>query len=230
MAGVIWHPSPNFGPRRNRARPDMVVIHYTAMQSAQAALDRLCDPAFEVSAHYLIGRDGVTYQLVSDDMRAWHAGAGSWGGVDDVNSRSIGIELDNSGLHPFAEPQMVALEGLLSGLLERWSIPLERVIAHSDMAPARKTDPGRRFDWRRLAIQGMAVWAEYEHTDGHDQSWFRDFAETVGYDPNNSDEALLEAFRSRFRPEKFGKMDAGDLKLIQNLAKRFPVDRILPTT
>ena len=127
------------------------------MTDAEAALDRLCDPDAEVSAHYLIGRDGVVWQLVAEDQRAWHAGAGSWCGLEDINSRSIGIELDNRGDEPFPEPQMHSLEMLLVATLDRWSIAPERVIGHSDMAPGRKVDPGPRFDWARLARQGLAA-------------------------------------------------------------------------
>lgn len=127
------------------------------MDSASAALQRLCDPLVEVSAHYLIGDDGRCWQLVAEAQRAWHAGAGQWCGLDDINSRSIGIELDNRGDHPFAEPQMVALETLLAEIMARWSIPAQGVIGHSDMAPGRKFDPGPWFDWSRLGDQGLAA-------------------------------------------------------------------------
>jgi N-acetylmuramoyl-L-alanine amidase len=140
------HPSPNFGDRRGK-RVDLIVLHYTAMASAAEVLARLCDPGPEVSAHYLIDRDGTVFALVDETMRAWHAGAGEWGGEGDVNSRSIGIELQNTGAEPFAEPQMAALEGLLADLLRRHTLPPCAVIAHSDMAPDRKGDPGARFDW-----------------------------------------------------------------------------------
>jgi N-acetylmuramoyl-L-alanine amidase len=135
----------------------LVVLHYTAMQSADAAIERLCDPEFEVSAHYVIARNGHVTQLVAENQRAWHAGAGQWHGRDDINSRSIGIELDNTGAHPFPEPQMQALETLLNGILARWDIPPEGVIGHSDMAPGRKIDPGPHFDWGRLARQSLAA-------------------------------------------------------------------------
>ncbi len=133
----MTHPSPNFGERRGGARPDLVVIHYTAMPSLAEARARLCDPAHEVSAHWLIAENGTTEQLVDEHHRAWHAGAGQWGDVTDVNSRSIGIELANTGAQPFPEPQMTALVSLLRGILARWSIPPDRIICHSDMAPAR---------------------------------------------------------------------------------------------
>ncbi len=157
MTRVRWHASPNFGARRDGLLPELVVIHYTAMNGCEAALDRLCDPEAEVSSHYLISEKGEILQLVEEDKRAWHAGAGEWLGQDDINSRSIGIELDNTGRTPFSEPLMTALEELLPGILQRWNIPAEGVIGHSDMAPGRKFDPGPRFDWRRLERQGLAV-------------------------------------------------------------------------
>ena len=157
MTDIRWHASPNFGARRDGLLPTLVVIHYTAMESCEAALERLCDPVYEVSSHYLISNKGDILQLVEEEMRAWHAGAGEWMGQDDINSRSIGIELDNTGATPFSEPQMAALEALLPGILQSWSIPPEGVIGHSDMAPGRKFDPGPRFDWQRLERQGLAA-------------------------------------------------------------------------
>ncbi|MEM0977709.1 MAG: N-acetylmuramoyl-L-alanine amidase [Pseudomonadota bacterium] len=147
---IAWHPSPNFGDRRDGARPSMLVIHYTAMESAEAAIERLCDPAYEVSAHYVIARDGAVTQLVDESMRAWHAGAGAWGGIGDVNSHSIGIELDNDGASPFSALLMDALDALLPQIVDRWGIAAENVIGHEDCAPGRKFDPGPRFDWARV--------------------------------------------------------------------------------
>ena len=160
---IVEHLSPNFTERRGGvAAPDMVVLHYTGMDSAEAALARLCDPGPEVSAHYLIAEDGRIWRLVAEEMRAWHAGVSRWGEVEDVNSHSIGIELANPGHElgypPFAAPQMAALETLLTGIQERWSIPPERVVGHEHVAPGRKIDPGERFDWARLARQGLACW------------------------------------------------------------------------
>lgn len=215
------YPSPNFGARRGGVRPDMVVIHYTAMESCGAARDRLCDPAAEVSAHWLIAEDGETLALVPEEMRAWHAGAGAWGGVGDVNSRSIGIELANDGVQPFGAPQMVALERLLAGIMARWQVPPERVIGHSDMAPERKRDPGPRFDWRALARAGLSVWPEpgAEAPPGALIPALRAF----GY-PEAPPEALLAAFRLRFRPWARGPADARDAGAAVDLARRFPVD------
>lgn len=147
---IAWHPSPNFGERRGGAKPSIIVIHYTAMDSAEAAVERLCAPEFEVSAHYVIARDGKITQLVKEEDRAWHAGAGEWNGVTDVNSHSIGIELDNDGSSPFSAPLMDALEALLLAIIQRWDIRPEKIIGHMDCAPGRKTDPGPRFDWARI--------------------------------------------------------------------------------
>lgn len=202
----------------------MVVLHYTAMASAEAAADRLCDPAYEVSAHYLIGPDGAVLRLVPEALRAWHAGAGRWGGVTDVNSRSIGIELANTGRTPFAAAQMTALEQLLSDVLARWQILPERVIAHSDMAPARKVDPGPRFDWRRLALQGLSIWPDPAQEALSDLS-LADALTTIGYAPDLDPALALAAFRLRFRPWAKGPARAEDLAAARNLAHRFPLDR-----
>lgn len=157
-------PSPNHGARRE-GPTDMVVLHYTAMVDLEGAAARLCDPAAEVSAHYLIGRDGRVVRLVDETRRAWHAGRARWGDVEDVNSRSIGIELDHEGAAldpspPFAEPQMQALEALLAGIVTRHAIPAARVVGHACIAPGRKRDPGPKFDWRRLALRGLAIWQD----------------------------------------------------------------------
>jgi N-acetylmuramoyl-L-alanine amidase len=199
-------PSPNFGPRRDGAQPELIVLHYTGMIDCAAARTRLCDPAAEVSAHWLIRADGGCEPLVPEPMRAWHAGAGAWGGRGDVNSRSIGIELDNPGDRPFPEAQMAALERLLAGIMARWSIGPAGVIGHSDLAPGRKRDPGPRFDWRRLALQGLALWPEADGPDGLplDASLDR-----IGYPPG-ADHERLAAFRLRWRPWAEGAETAGD--------------------
>jgi N-acetylmuramoyl-L-alanine amidase len=210
---ILARPSPNCAERRGGLRPSLVVLHYTAMASAEAALDRLCNPEAEVSAHWLIGEGGEVFALVPEELRAWHAGAGSWGGAGDVNSRSIGIELQNDGRSPFPERQMAALERLLRGVMDRWGIAPRGVIAHSDMAPDRKADPGPRFDWRRLARAGLAVWPEPAPPG--------DFAADLGafgY-PEVAEDLLLAAFRLRFRPWALGPVDAADRALAAGLAR-----------
>jgi N-acetylmuramoyl-L-alanine amidase len=226
---ILSCPSPNHGLRRDGARPDMIVIHYTAMRSAEDALARLCDPLAEVSAHYLITEQGRTWQLVEEAQRAWHAGAGRWGAVSDVNSRSIGIELANSGDHPFPDPQMTALEDLLRGIMARWDIAPERIIGHSDMAPLRKSDPGPRFDWRRLARRGLSVWPD--PTDPAPDNDFMADAARAGWHPPadcaDPQAAVLTALRLRFRPQMRGLLvpDQTDRGIAASLARRFPVDR-----
>ena len=199
----------------------MVVIHYTAMASAAAACNTLCNPATQVSAHYLIAQDGTVLSLVPEDLRAWHAGAGRWGAVTDVNSHSIGIELANDGVSPFAAPLMDALEDLLRAMMPRWDIPPARVIGHSDMAPQRKIDPGPRLDWRRLALQGLSVWPDAGQADpACFAAGMRAFCYTATDDPD----LLLQCFRLRFRPWARGPLDGTDAGLIADLARRFPVD------
>jgi N-acetylmuramoyl-L-alanine amidase len=180
----------------------------------------LCDPVAEVSAHWLIARDGGAEALVDEGLRAWHAGAGSWGTVTDVNSRSIGIELVNSGAEPFAAPQMKALERLLGDIMTRWSIPPERIIAHADMAPTRKSDPGPRFDWRRLAVLGLSVWPTADLVAAEPGD-FRSNARRFGY-PDGNDNTLLRAFRLRFRPWATGALGAEDAAMMADLARRYP--------
>lgn len=202
--------SPNHGDRRGQ-RPELVVIHYTGMADGPSARDRLCDPKAEVSAHWLIHEDGRTEALVPEERRAWHAGAGSWQGRDDVNSRSIGIELVNPGDQPFPEPQMAALERLLHQIMARWGIPAAGVIGHSDMAPGRKSDPGPRFDWRRLALLGLAIWPGR----ATDDLPLADSLTRIGYP---EDPARLAAFRLRFRPWADGPEDAADRRIAAALA------------
>lgn len=151
-----WVPSPNFDQRR----PNFVVLHQTTSDNVARALATLTDAQRKVSAHYLISRDGEVLQLVDEAARAWHAGASRWGSLGDLNSASIGIELDNTGDEPFAEPQVVALLTLLGELRERYRIPSENVVAHGDVAPTRKVDPGRLFPWARLAQAGFGLWCD----------------------------------------------------------------------
>src|SRR4029077_12116286 len=154
--------SPNHDARPEGGRVDMLVLHYTGMKTAAEAIDRLCDPAAKVSAHYAIDEDGTVWRLVEESRRAWHAGVSFWQGTRDVNAASIGIELVNPGhdwgYRAFPDAQMVALETLCHGLLLRHPIPRDRVVGHSDVAPLRKQDPGELFDWPRLAEAGIGLW------------------------------------------------------------------------
>ena len=156
--------SPNRGERRGRGRPNCLILHYTGMPTAEAALKRLLDPASEVSAHYLIWEDGAIDQLVAESERAWHAGKAYWKGESDLNSASIGVEIVNPGHDgrspPFPDRQIAATIALARDVCARWAIAPERVLAHSDVAPARKRDPGEGFPWERLWRGGVGYWTE----------------------------------------------------------------------
>ena len=151
--------SPNFGPRRETLRPDMIVLHYTGMASGAGAEAWLCNPESEVSSHYLVYEDGRIIQMVREQDRAWHAGKSSWFGRTDINSCSVGIEIANPGhslgYKAFPKRQIEAVTSLCAGIVGRYSIPAERVLAHSDVAPGRKVDPGEKFPWKALFAAGV---------------------------------------------------------------------------
>ena len=160
----------NFGERKTTASPDMLVIHYTGMQSAAAALDRLCGREGEVSCHYLVHEDGRLVQMVAEAKRAWHAGQSGWRGHGDINSRSIGIEIVNPGhewgYRPFPEQQIEAVISLCRDIVSRHAIPARNVVGHSDIAPQRKADPGELFPWAQLHVAGVGHWVEPEPISG----------------------------------------------------------------
>lgn len=159
---VISRPSPNHDARPAGGAVDMLILHYTGMADAALALERLCDPASGVSAHYLVDEAGAVHRLVPEARRAWHAGESSWRGRGDVNALSIGVEIVNPGhelgYRPFPEAQMAAVETLCRDVVARHPIPARHVLGHSDVAPARRRDPGELFDWRRLAAAGVGLW------------------------------------------------------------------------
>lgn len=234
------HPSPNFGERRGVQTPDMIVIHYTGMTTAEAAIDRLCDPEAEVSAHYLIDLDGARTKMVRPRHRAWHAGVSCWGGVHDVNSHSVGIELVNPGggpaYCPFPEPQMVHLEALLDYLMSRFRIAPERVVGHACIAPQRKQDPGPKFDWRRLSLGGRAIWLDPPEAGGSesgesaaDAARFQAAARRFGFlVPDNGQWctetlAVWRAFSARFFPHCGAPAPfARGVTHLEHLAARWP--------
>ncbi|HVF35971.1 MAG TPA: N-acetylmuramoyl-L-alanine amidase [Candidatus Saccharimonadia bacterium] len=191
-----WVPSPNHEPRR----PILIVLHATEQDSVEESLDtlRTRNSGGPVSSHYLIARDGRIFQLVAEDRRAWHAGPGRWGTITDVNSASIGIELDHKGTGDFATKQIDALLRLMDDLCTRLGIPRSQVIAHADMAPHRKRDPSARFPWAKLAAAGFGPWPAEPFEDppqGFDP-WLA--LRAVGY-PLDDPGAALRAFRRRFR-------------------------------
>ncbi|SFR43053.1 N-acetylmuramoyl-L-alanine amidase [Litoreibacter janthinus] len=220
-----WRPSPNFGDRKDGATPQLVVLHYTAMDSCEAACRTLCNPDNEVSAHYLICADGRLIQMVDEEKRAWHAGAGTWQGRGDVNSRSIGIEMSNTGFAPFSAPLFDTLETLLSGILTRWDIPASCVIAHSDFAPGRKIDPGRRFDWQRLARRGLAIWPETRTGGDADMATFIRAATSFGYPDDVEPDTVLASFRLRFNPTAEGPITVRDVAMAVALSDEFGIDQ-----
>lgn len=200
---IAAFPSPNHGDRRGQ-RPELIVLHYTGMADAVQARTRLCDPVAEVSAHWLVHEDGRADPLVPEDRRAWHAGAGAWQGRDDVNSRSIGIEISNPGDRPFPLRQMDGVAALLRDIMDRWGIGPQGVIGHSDMAPGRKIDPGPRFDWQRLSREGLAL------TGGSGPDLpLEDSLTRIGYPPADPT-TRLSAFRLRFRPGGQGPENEAD--------------------
>ena len=151
-----WQPSPNFDQRR----PNFVIVHHTTDETAAEALRTLTNPMLKVSAHYLIARNGTIYQLVDERSRAWHAGESYWGGGSDLNSSSLGVELDNNGKEPFAEEQIKALLALLGDVKRRYDLPATNFLGHADVAPRRKVDPSRHFPWKVLAEHGFGLWCE----------------------------------------------------------------------
>jgi len=217
MTLALTDPSPNFDSRPADGAVDMLVLHYTGMRSAADALDRMCDPAAKVSAHYMIDEDGTVRALVDESMRAWHAGVASWRGHADVNARSIGIELVNPGhefgYRPFPEAQMATLVGLAQEVLVRHDIPARNVVGHADVAPARKEDPGELFDWRRLAESGIGLWPDAPRLgDGELGELLRRYGYASG------DAAAVRAFQRHFRPARVdGRGDAETAGLLRRL-------------
>ena len=209
---IIDTPSPNFD---ERALPVMmIVLHYTGMVDAPAAIQRLTDPEAKVSAHYLIGEDGTIHQMVDESKRAWHAGQSHWRGITDVNSASVGIEIVNPGhehgYRPFPDQQIDALLPLVAAIKERYDIGRGNVVGHSDIAPKRKQDPGELFPWARLAKLRLALPRPTKNLmdPGWTQGGFLLALERFGYDVSDKLAALV-AFQRRFRPELIdGEIDA----------------------
>jgi N-acetylmuramoyl-L-alanine amidase len=196
---LIRSTSPNFDARPGEV--DMLVLHYTGMQSAAAALNRLCDAAAKVSAHYLVDEDGTIYTLVEERNRAWHAGVSFWRGTTGLNDRSIGIEIVNPGhefgYRPFPPAQMQAVRALCHGILARWpGIVARNVVAHSDIAPNRKQDPGELFDWRGLAASGIGLWTDSFAPPGD----LRGDLAAIGYDMALAETDVITAFQRHFLP------------------------------
>jgi N-acetylmuramoyl-L-alanine amidase len=197
-AAAEWHPSPNFEPRR----ANYVILHHTSSNTPERALYVLTHPFSGVSSHYLISREGRTLQLVDERQRAWHAGDSWWGGQTDMNSASIGIELDNNGEEPFSPAQIDALLALLADIQTRHNIPRANFLAHADVAPARKTDPSVLFPWRQLAMAGFGLWCDppYAPPPAHFDATLGLAA--LGYDTRRPEAiaTAIAAFKRHFSP------------------------------
>ncbi|ODR98088.1 N-acetylmuramoyl-L-alanine amidase [Methyloceanibacter methanicus] len=233
-----WVPSPNFEPRPEGRKPDTLILHYTGMEACDAARDWLASEESKVSAHYLLDEAGVVTQMVAESERAWHAGQSYWAGETDLNSASIGIEIHNPGhdfdYPPFPEVQMQAVEALCLDILGRHAIPKERVLAHSDIAPGRKRDPGERFDWARLARAGIGLWTEPVPLGDDAGLGLGDESEAVaelqrdlrdfGYGVEDTStygrgtEIVVEAFQRHYRPARVdGRADRSTRETLKRL-------------
>jgi N-acetylmuramoyl-L-alanine amidase len=230
--------SPNFGPRRDTLRPDMIVLHYTGMATGAAAEAWLCDPASEVSSHYLVHEDGRIIQMVRESDRAWHAGASSWFGRTDINSCSVGIEIVNPGhslgYSTFPKRQIEAVIELCKGIIGRYSIAAQRVLAHSDIAPGRKIDPGEKFPWKALFAAGVGHLvpaapirrgpALKAGDTGAEVEALQSMLALYGYgveisgDFDRQTEIVVEAFQRHFRPRLVdGVADGSTIRTLQSL-------------
>ena len=197
---IIQKPSPNFDSRDGQSI-DMLVLHYTGMKSADEALNRMRDKEAKVSAHYMVDEDGIIFQLVDENNRAWHAGVSSWRGNSNINQRSIGIEIVNKGHEfgytKFLQIQMEAVADLCTAILKRYQIPARNVVAHSDIAPTRKQDPGELFDWQFLAKQKIGLFPlAHSSLTPHPSSLLADY----GYDITDLPQTIT-AFQRHFRPQ-----------------------------
>lgn len=231
-------PSPNYEPRRNGFAPDMILLHYTGMASSKKAIAWLTAPESRLSSHYLIDEHGTITQMVPEEMRAWHAGQSHWAGVEDINSCSVGIEIHNPGhdlgYPDFPDVQMRAVELLCLDIMARRGIAPDRVLAHSDVAPRRKRDPGEKFDWARLARAGIGHWVEPEPVRGDAGLSCGDSGDAVlqlqqqlrayGYGIDTDGifdehtECVVRAFQRHFRPALVnGRADASTIKTLDKL-------------
>lgn len=242
-AGASVSPSPNHGERANGRKPDMIILHYTGMPSADQALSWLCREESQVSSHYFVHEDGRVVQLVPEGRRAWHAGKSSWAGEADINSCSIGIEIANPG-HPgglpgFPETQVSAVIELCRDCGARWGIRPERVLGHSDVAPIRKVDPGENFPWQTLHLGGVGHWIDPTHISGGRffqygesgqpiealQSMLSLYGYSLEITGNFCDrtKGVVEAFQRHFRPQLVdGIADFSTIDTLHRLLKALP--------
>ena len=200
-------------------KPNFVVIHHTAQDSVGQTLKTFTLPRTDVSAHYVIGKDGTVYHMLNDHLRAHHAGAGRWGNVTDMNSCSIGIELDNNGTEPFADAQINSLVALLGQLKRTYNIPTANFIGHSDFAPARKTDPSIFFPWKTLAQNGFGLWYSDTLAVAPTDLNYLMALRIVGYDVHDTT-AAIKAFKRHYMQDTVRHLSTGDLDVIYDLMKK----------
>ncbi|OCW58599.1 N-acetylmuramoyl-L-alanine amidase [Hoeflea olei] len=243
FAGASVRPSPNHGERREGRKPDMLILHYTGMPSGEAALDWLCAEESQVSSHYFVHEDGRIVQMVPESRRAWHAGQSEWKGETDLNSASIGIEIANpghaAGSPPFHEAQIEAVIGLCRDIVARHALLPERVLAHSDIAPMRKQDPGEAFPWERLHRAGIGHWVAplpvgggrffQEGDAGQPVEALQTMLALYGYGVrvdgsyDAQTTAVIAAFQRHFRPERIdGIADASTIGTLHRLLTDLP--------
>nr|WP_233256083.1 N-acetylmuramoyl-L-alanine amidase [Falsiroseomonas bella] len=213
-------PSPNHDERPAGTPVDTLILHYTGMRSGEEAIARLRDPAAKVSSHYVVEEDGAVFRLVPEDRRAFHAGVSHWRGNAALNGRSIGIEIVNPGhewgYRPFPALQMAAVCELCLAILTRHPIPARNVVAHSDVAPDRKEDPGEFFDWQGLAANGVGLWPERDGAPGGDALTLLG---SIGYRTDLPPDVLIRAFQRHWRPQRVdGIADAGTLARLNAVA------------
>jgi N-acetylmuramoyl-L-alanine amidase len=215
-ADVISLPSENYDDRKGRV-PAFIILHYTGMETARTALERLVDPQSKVSAHYTVDEDGTVYNHVPEEKRAWHAGVSFWRGEKDINACSIGIEIVNPGhewgYRPFTGHQMRAVETLCKDIMVRHDIAPENILAHSDIAPSRKEDPGELFPWEELARHGVGIWPASSDEDvikGAGMDVLRALQD-FGYDPSTEARPAITAFQRHYVPEAFINGHAGEV-------------------
>ncbi len=217
----LFRSSPNFN---DRVLPvSLLVLHYTGMETGEAAIERLADPAAKVSAHYVVGEDGTIISMVDEGKRAWHAGLSYWRGITDINSASIGIEIVNGGhdfgLPDFPDAQIRAVIALCRQITARHGIAPVNVVGHSDIAPGRKIDPGEKFPWERLAREGVGLWPDGASPAELDETRAALLLAAIGYNPDLPLETLLTEFQRRYRPARFdGVLDAQTMGLIEAVA------------
>lgn len=212
-----WVGTTNF----NMRKPNIVIIHHTAQNSCEQTLKTFTLPRTGVSAHYVICEDGTVHQMLNDYLRAWHAGAGKWGTVVDVNSASIGIEIDNDGVEPFFESQMLALEKILTDLKEKYKIPKANFIGHADIAPTRKNDPNVTFNWERLANKGFGLWYSDTSKISVPENFDIKIAlKVIGYDISDLAAASISFKRKFLRKEDGPIFTEEDKKVLYSIFKQ----------